>query len=153
MFYNVGFRFRIKNTLNDSNMVDPTLFAEYKNKMTYMVIRGDSKTFFSKVSNKATSIHYLNENTATLHFSLFFHRSSALSPAFISKIDQIISSGFVQKFEETRNSVAKQLDDEQKTQRLTMGHLGICFAVIMICLGFCCIVFIVEYIFGKHAKY
>jgi hypothetical protein len=69
-----------------------------------------------------------------------------LNNIFIKYIDQLVSSGLIQKLEQNKvktSQHSKQVE-EQELQPLTMDHLGVCFAAIMICSGLCCFVFFIE---------
>jgi hypothetical protein len=129
-----------------TEMPDYSIFSDYANKLTQLVLRQATSTFLSQQANKATSVHLLDENTATFHFSLMLPRPNSANKLFFQIVDQLLSGGLIQKLEADRNFVPlshKQLEEESP-QQLTMNHLGICFAVIMICLALCCIVFLVE---------
>lgn len=128
-------------------MPDYRAFADHDKKVTFLTLRKALQIWLANVTDKETSIHFVDKNTATLHFSMTFLRSNtSINQVFIRKIDQFVSAGLVQKMEEDRHvtSRSKWTDNSQKPQPLTMDHLGVCFVVIMICLGLCCVVFMVE---------
>jgi hypothetical protein len=93
------------------------------------------------------SFYLLDEDTATFHFSLLFFRASMYRKIFFKKVDQMISSGLVQRIETRMNQVAyeeKQKVEASTPQQLTMEHLGICFLAILICLALSFLVFVAE---------
>jgi hypothetical protein len=68
------------------------------------------------------------------------------------KIDQLLQSGIIQKFEKERLSAMDQVgksDHEEIAQVLKMKHLGICFTAIMILLALSCVVFLIECLVGR----
>lgn len=115
----------------------------YEKKLTSLTYRKQFTAIMFKLVNRKSSIYLLDENTATVHFIMLFSKTNPLRFIFIKKIDQLIASGVISWSEERRNYVPKQVTDVDP-QRLTMEHIGICFLAIMISLGLCCIVFIVE---------
>jgi hypothetical protein len=122
-----------------------SIISEPKNKLTLFTLREQAKTWMLQQSNVASSLHFLEENTATLHFCLLFPHSVP-SSLFIKKIDQMMSSGLVQRLRKQENEVHRDTkhDKDEKKLSLSMDHLGICFIVVMSCLGICCVVFVIE---------
>jgi hypothetical protein len=105
--------------------------------------------------SQAPSVYLLDENSATLHYSLAFNRSNPYNRIFNKKIDQLISGGLVLKFEQIRTSYHRRQpkqEDSQEPQILTVQHLEICFIAIMICLGLSCLVFMIEFVVGLSNK-
>jgi hypothetical protein len=147
-------RSRIKLLSLVTNLPDYKILTEPENKLTLLVLRKLTKTFLARYLNKAPSLHLLEENTATLHFSLMFYRTSPLKFIFLKTIDQLIDNGVVQKIVETSSLADRKVnqDDEPSPQQLTIDHLGICFVVIVICLGISCTVFILEFFAGYWSK-
>jgi hypothetical protein len=130
-----------------------TTFTEFDNKLTSLAFRLYDTNTVTRSINKDSSLYFLDENTATFQYSLMFVKSNPLNTIFINLVDQLISNGFVQKIEEIRNRVRPpKTYEDNKQQKLTMDHLEICFIAILICLGFSCVVFIIECIFGYCTK-
>jgi hypothetical protein len=128
-------------------MFDKRTIADFENKFTMMVFRQDAKLQYSQLSNKATSIYYLEENLLTVHFSLLIDRWNPLKRIIHQKIDQLIETGWIQKIKENRMyDAARNVknEEEQGPMVLTMDHLEICFVAVLVCLAFCCFVFIIE---------
>jgi hypothetical protein len=119
-----------------------TAFIEHENKLTKIVFRKKFLAAAPDYTEILSSKYLLDENLATLHFSLLLLRSHPLNQIFLRKIDQLLSSGLIQKLEEQTRPSTKPEDNEAQT--LKMDHLDICFNVIMICLGLSCVVFLIE---------
>jgi hypothetical protein len=95
--------------------------------------------------NKVSSFHLLDENFATIHFSMLFGRSNPLNIVFIRKIDQLLSGGLLLKHNNYEIFYhPSQQEEEQVPKKLTMDHLGICFVAVTVCLGLSCIAFMIE---------
>jgi hypothetical protein len=120
--------------------------VEYNNKITSVHLRKESKALTMK---EDLSLYLLDEDSVTLQFSFAFLRAMPLNKVFIEKIDQMISSGIVQKNLNDHNSERKhsKLNEERTPQILTMDHFGVCFAAVLICLGLAGVVFFVEHLF------
>jgi hypothetical protein len=86
----------------------------------------------------------LDENTDTVHYSLMLNRDNPYKNSFFTKVDQIVSSGIAQKLDEKQNRANVLEIKDQGAVPLTMDHLGICFALILVCLGLSCAVFVIE---------
>jgi hypothetical protein len=113
--------------------------------LTTLFYRNHIKAVASQ--EKSLSIHLLDEDTATLHFSLIFSRFKPLNRIFTGKVDQLISSGIVQKLQKDDSTsifTRHQSQNEKKAQKLTMDHIGVCFAAILSCLGLSLVVFLIE---------
>jgi hypothetical protein len=140
--------FRIKNSYKVDVLGDTEMTAtkDHKNKLTFIAFRKVSNTIMSQQSKKGISIHFLDENTLTYHFSLMFAVPNSKNKIFIKKIDQIITAGLAQKVEVGQESVDREakIDAKFEPQPLTMDHLGVCFIVIIVCLALCCVVFLAE---------
>jgi nitrous oxide reductase len=108
--------------------------------------RKHSKVQMSQASNKASSLHLLDENSATLYFQMFFFKKKTLNHIFIKKIDQLVTNGLVAKLVTAQDTQvhAEKHDEASNPRPLTMDHLGICFFAILICFGVSCAVFTVE---------
>jgi hypothetical protein len=72
----------------------------------------------TKASNKASSCHFLEEDTAisTFHYSLAFDRIHYWNNIFIEKIDQLITTGWIQKFESDQNSNTHRLKQNEEPE-------------------------------------
>jgi hypothetical protein len=114
--------------------------------LTTLYFRNVFKIQHAQKTNKTSSLSLLSENTATLPFSMFFMRANPANAMLIKKVDQLFTSGLVQKFEDDRipKDLSGKHDDHEVARALTFDHIGVCFAIIMICLGLSCIVFVVE---------
>jgi hypothetical protein len=129
---------------------DFSVFAEYENKVTMITLRKFMQIALLQSANKVSSVYFINENTATMHFSLMFPKLNPLNKIFISTIDRLIESGHVLQFERNWNFVdGSRLLNEQQPQVLTMDHIGVCFVAIMVFLGLSCVVFVLEHIAKK----
>jgi hypothetical protein len=130
-------------------IIDYRALAEPANKWTMIIMRRDMLAFISHSSKKDSSLHFLEQNTATFHFSFVLPRLNDFTKVFMTKVDQLISGGLPEKMTSEliymRDKLYKQNDNET-ARPLTMDHLGVCFAVIISCLGFSCIVFIIEHL-------
>jgi hypothetical protein len=133
--------------LGVSNVPGLAIFGEHENKMTHLTLR-KNMAHFSKAANDASTLYVVDRNTATLHFSLLFGHGCKWNNIFKKKVDQLISSGLVKELEDhqSRTSLKVNLEVTHSPQPLKMDHLGICFATIMISLGFSLIVFLIEYL-------
>lgn len=131
-------------------MLNDTVFADYQNKLTSLVLRKEKEIKMSRITGKTSSLHLLEENTGTLQFSLYFWRNCYTNKILIKKVNQLFSTGIIQKLELERTKVNRLLkaENEDKTQILTMDHLDVCFATIMICLVLSCVVFLIECLCG-----
>jgi hypothetical protein len=94
----------------------------------------------------------MNENTATLLYSMHFVRYKPWNSIFIKKFDQLNSNGLVQKIDNNQNRKIREdkHSEDEKPRPLTMNHVGVCFAIIMVCLSLSCIVFAIEFIVGYN---
>jgi hypothetical protein len=147
------FRFFVHRFKN-SKLVDDISYAplgEHANKLTTTVFRNRFIAESLRLSDQEFSAQLVDDNTATVHFCLQFHRSKPLNQIFIRKVDQLISSGLVRHFEKNESSSGRPPArfKSQDAQPLKMNHLGVCFAFILICLGLGCVAFLIEY-FTKY---
>jgi Fe2+ transport system protein B len=127
--------------------------VEHENKISLAVLRNEFITEFASSFDEPNSLYLLEENVATVHYSISLKKASFLNKAINRQIDLLISSGIVQKFESERlKEIAKskrrekERAAESKSEVLTMDHLGICFVAILICLGISFVVFLGEFI-------
>jgi spore germination protein GerM len=105
------------------------------------------EVLMSKDTNKDSSLYFLEENLATYPHCFIFPKFHPFNKVFIKKINQLISSGLVEKLANTEVfKLEKKQNDEQQPRPLTMDHVGVCFVAIMICLGLSFVVFTVEYL-------
>jgi hypothetical protein len=133
-------------------MPDMRVFADFENKMTFAMLREDAKFYFSLNTNRAPSIHFVDENSATLHYSLTFPRYDPYKKIFFKKLDQLIEAGWIQWIQELQKYVFSRnvkKDEDQGPTQLTLDHLGVCFIAIMACLALACLVFILERFAGS----
>jgi hypothetical protein len=142
---------RIKLTKKIEELLEKEAFNEHENKITSLEFRKGLKEHLFKEtqttgSEKPFKLNLLEENLATLHFCLLFLRYSQTSEIFIKKIDQLIASGIIQRFEEKMNSADQLREKEEiyEPQQLTLDHLGIGFVTVAIFLGLSCFVFLLE---------
>lgn len=126
-------------------------FAEYQNKMTVLELRKKIKSGMDLSGNTSPSIYILDQDMATLHFSLLFTRGKPWNKVFSKYVDLLVSSGIVAHLEAEFDQTVKH-DDNQEPQTLTMNQLGVCFLLIVGFWGFSCIVFVGECIFGYLTK-
>jgi hypothetical protein len=119
--------------------------SEYTNKITQCVFRHQAIRYWNYHLDKSVpSVTLLDENTATYHYSMIFNRFDEKTPIFMKIVNELVPSGIIQKLEQDRNSIRMKKVEESEPQKLTMDHLGVCFAAVMICLGFGCLVFAIE---------
>jgi hypothetical protein len=124
---------------------DNSIFAEHKNKLTMLKLRQKYKFILAIRKIADPSLHLLDTNTATLHYSLLFYSVHFLTSRFLKKVDELTLSGIIQKLEKNHNTAEVGMNiEEPEAQKLTMEHLGICFVAILICLVLSCVVFAVE---------
>lgn len=136
-------------------MPDSQTFAERNNKLTSTVYRKDFKFKTEKSINvTASSLHVLDENSATFHVSMFFERLNSMSGMFRRKVNQLISTGIIEKLEKKRNSADGPLNiiEAHVARILTMDHLGVCFVFILSLLGLSTFVFAIECIVGYSRR-
>jgi hypothetical protein len=112
------------------------------------------KIEFGYLINKAPSFHLLEENSATLHYSLLFKRRDPYKKIFFKKLDQLFETGWIQWMQHLLEYVAARSveKDEEGPRRLSMDHLGVCFLAITACLSLTCLVFIIERFAGCCKK-
>lgn len=127
--------------------------VQHENKISLAVLRNEFITDLASGFDEPNSLYVLEEDVATVHYSISLKKASFLNKAINRQIDLLISSGIVQKFESERlKEVAKtkkrekERAAESKSEVLTMDHLGICFVAILICLGISFVVFLGEFI-------
>jgi hypothetical protein len=150
--YLLFFRFKHSQQVGEP---PTTALGEPANKLTMAVLRKEFKSGSLRLSNEKFSFHLLDEDSVTLHFCLIFPRSEPLNQIFFKKVDELISSGIVSHFEEQESIAGVQpaRHRDQEAQPLTMDHLGVCFAIILICLGLSCVVFLIECLTKYFADY
>jgi hypothetical protein len=106
------------------------------------VRRKHQQKLFNNASNFSPSLHLLEENLATLHFSVLLKKTRNWNKIFIEKIDQLISAGIAQRIQLETPPFKKE---EQDPERLTMDHLGVCFIIVGIFWALSCVVFAAEW--------
>jgi hypothetical protein len=140
------------NYPENSSWGEFNLLADHSNKISMFVTRKELQNKFSINLNKPTSVHLSDENLVTFHVSIWFKKGSPLNKVISTKIGQLLQGGIIQKFESerfenvTRAAKQKEEEREETPKKLTMDHLGLCFIAIMICLGLCIVVFVIEYL-------
>jgi hypothetical protein len=120
-----------------------------------MVFRKETKNVLASLSDKKSSLHFIGEDLTTLSISFVLKKSSPMNKVINRKIDQLLQAGIIQKFEKERFGAMDRVgksDHEEIAEVLTMQHLGLCFAAIMIMLALCCVVFVIECIVGQSFK-
>jgi hypothetical protein len=144
-FYSLVQRHRMKLLLVVEDIPDIDVFAEYQNKVTMLTLRKAFHILVLQDAKKIPSLHLIDDNMPTIHFSLMFFKPNSMNKIFISTIDRLFESGFVKHFEASRNFVhGKTFLNDQEPQVLSMDHLGVCFVAITIFLALSCVVFIIE---------
>jgi hypothetical protein len=117
--------------------------------LTFLRFREETK----KLTRTVRASHrFLEENSATVQYSLLFHRYNHFNKRFIKTVDSLVTGGLTQKIESDQVGPKLDRDDEQNAQPLTFEHLELCFAAFMICLGLCCVVFVIEFVIGRRSK-
>jgi hypothetical protein len=141
----------MKLAIEVEKMPETRAFLEHDNKLTMMKNRIDAKIVKETSTVTKAPLSMLDENLATLHYSLMFDSSDALQMSLPKKLDEMISTGWIQKINENRSIAgAQKIEDElQEARPLTLDHLGVCFIAILICLGFSLAVFLIEKIIGS----
>jgi hypothetical protein len=124
-------------------------YAEYQNKVTTLVFRKDAKLRMRLLKTNSQLVFLLDENTATFHYCLKFSRFEPKSRIFIKKVNEQLPSGIIQKLEKDGYNIDSVSEltgqvQEGEPEKLTIEHLTLCFAAIMICLALCCAVFLIE---------
>jgi hypothetical protein len=86
--------------------------------------------------------------------STFWIKIRRLSTFVCNFFDDLISSGIVRYFEKEEWTGGRQpaKNEETEAQPLTMDHLGVCFAAILIFLGLSCVAFLIECLTKSFAK-
>jgi hypothetical protein len=128
--------------------------VDHENKFSYITNLKESQNELASISDKKSSVYYIEEDLATLHYAMSLKKSSPMNKVINRKIDQLLQAGIIQKFEKERfgslDRVEKS-DHEEVNQMLTLEHLGICFVAIMMLLALSCVVFVIECAVG-HVK-
>jgi hypothetical protein len=123
--------------------------AEFKNKFTSIAFRKLTRSKTLK-EDYVSSLHLLEENSATTHTSVMFPRYNPLSEIFIRKLNQLISNGEVAKLEKIQHPDARPASGSEQNipEVLSYRHLEIGFVAVFICLGLSFVVFLGECITG-----
>jgi hypothetical protein len=124
---------------------------EHSNKISLITLRKELLNRHSVYNDGTSSLHLMEKDITTFHYSLWFLKGSPLSKVVNKKVGQLLQAGIIQKSENERFEAVKQAakhKDEENAELLTMDHLGLCFIAIMICLGLSCIVFAIECLTG-----
>jgi hypothetical protein len=132
--------------------IEKLIFVEHANKISFVVYRKGTLLWSALMSDKPTSLHFIEEDFLTDHFCLYLEKSSPLNKIINRKIDQLLQAGIIQKFEDERFEATKRVsksDNEEIAQMLTLEHLGLCFIAIMILLALSCVVFVIECVVGR----
>jgi hypothetical protein len=123
-------------------------------------MRKELLLFTAKNISKPSSVHFLNENLATHHFCMLFKKGRLLNKVMNRKINGLLQAGIITKFETERNEPTKRVIKQNleeavgsQAQVLTMDHLGLCFVIIAICWGLCCVVFAIECLVGFFLRF
>jgi hypothetical protein len=120
-----------------------------------LAVRKETENAVSINTDNRATYYFLDEDLATFQTSFFFRKSSPLNEIIKRKIDQLLQSGIIQKFEEERLKALKRSrkeDNEEIAEILTTDHLGICFIAITICWAFSFVVFLLECASGWFFK-
>jgi predicted nucleotidyltransferase len=120
--------------------------SEYDTKVTTLTFHQQFRQFLPQEKSSTSTIDLLAEDTLTSHFCLIFRRENPLNNIFLRKIDQIITGGLSGRLKQgdyIKKHFSNQAD-EHNPHPLTMNHLGVCFAAILICLGLSFVVFLLE---------
>lgn len=110
--------------------------------MTILEFRKHFDMTLTNKTDQPSSLHLLDENSATVLVSVAFKRASGLKHVFMRKIDELITGGLLNEIEDKKVNIKK--DENEEARPLTMDHLGVCFIAIMVCLGLSCVVFVAE---------
>lgn len=141
--------FRITRSTQVLNKPEDDTFSEFKNKFTSIAFRKLTRSKTLR-ADCISSLHLLEENSATTHTSVMFPRSNPLSEVFIRKLNQLISNGEVAKLEKIQHPDARPAAGSEQNipEVLSYRHLEIGFVAVFICLGLSFVVFLGECITG-----
>ena len=120
-----------------------SVFAEPANKMTKITALKLMKNFYREKSITSPSLHLVQQNLATMPFSLVLIRYKPLNKIIFETIDHLISAGIAQRIK-LNNPPTN--NEESDPRPLTMDHLGVCFIAIAICWALSTVVFAGEWI-------
>jgi hypothetical protein len=128
------------------------ILVNHEYKISLMTVRKEVLNILASLSDKKSSIHFIEEDLMTLPISFVLKKSSPMNKIINRKIGQLLQAGIIQKFEKERFGAMDRVgksDHEEIAQVLTMQHLGLCFAAIMIMLALSCVVFVIECIVAR----
>jgi hypothetical protein len=128
------------------------IFIDHANKISFIVIRKETQLNSARITDKPTSLHYIEHDLLTQHFCLLLVKSNPMNKIINRKIDQLLQTGIIQKFENERFERVKRLDksdNDEIAQVLKLEHLGVCFIAIMIMLALNSVVFVIECVVGQ----
>jgi hypothetical protein len=149
--------FRIKNIQvksrqnGDKDNFLYLLSSEPSHKAGMLVMRRDFKWIMKiQLKNGEPSLRTLDEGFFTLSYSMMFTRNLPYTETFLKRVNQMISSGYIQRADNarTKDHVPERKNEKIPPQVLTLEQLAIGFTVYLIACGLCVLVFIIEYIFS-----
>lgn len=132
--------------------------VQHENKISLTYLRRGFLEYWNSNSEHPQTLGFIDENLATLHFSLYLIKNHPITEVLKQRIDQLHQSGMIKKLEveevfrateETKNQ--KRIKTEDKLM-LTFDHLGVCFAIFIVMLALSCVVFVIEVVVGRFAS-
>jgi hypothetical protein len=125
------------------------LTSEPANECATKVWRKHYISFFNQMfgPTKQPSTHMLEENLFSIPWYLVMTTVLPYTATFMDKVDEMISSGLVQKWHDKNFAVvknAKQFKEDVEPQVLTVEHLWIGFLAFVILLTLSVLVFLLE---------
>jgi hypothetical protein len=149
----------IKNPMWIRKPLEPSVYTEHTNKISQFVLRKMHDDLISKDSGKKSYFGYVEEDIITFYISLLLRKHNPMNRIFKIKIDQVISSGIMNKFFvglfEVSAIVSRKQQEEEKQEnpeKLTMEHLELCFYAVLIGLAMSCVVFVAELLIGSRSS-
>jgi hypothetical protein len=129
------------------------IVPEPANKLTYLTFRTHYASNIERTFNgNVPSTHILEENTVTMPWYLMLPRYVPFTETFKKKVDQLLSSGSIQKvhaFVWGIDNDKKRLVEEFQPRVLTVFDLRLGFLAFLICATISFVVFFIELKFKR----
>lgn len=148
--------FSIKSSHFYNTSYNNLILTEPENKVSTFTLSKQVKTTIAHFLEGVSSLDFIQENLATLHFSVFLKKLSPMNKAINRKIGLLLQSGIIQKLEEYRHEavmIAAKKVKKQEKEKLTLDQLALCFVAILICWGICFLVFVIECVVNLQRRW
>lgn len=155
LFYSISFRFNTMEIPKDYNWFD--IMPEPKNKLVHLMFRTHYYCYLKEfIGAKQPSTFILDENFVKIPFYVKLPRYLPYSSAFKVKIDQMISSGLIQKWHAQFWRIETNplhYDEQVEPQVLTLQHLRYGFLAYLVCVVLCLATFFIEVVLNASKIY